>query len=66
MKRIAAHPWLITVLVFSVVGPSAAAADWQMRSDIPYHVYGHAAAALDGKIHLLGGCHTDLDSARYE
>lgn len=30
-----------------------------MRSDIPYHVYGHAAATFEGKIHLLGGCHTE-------
>jgi len=37
----------------------AAASDWKVRSDIPYHVYGHAAAAMDGKIHILGGCHTE-------
>lgn len=30
-----------------------------MRSDIPYHVYGHAAATVGAKIHLLGGCHTE-------
>jgi len=38
---------------------SAHAEDRKVRSDIPYHVYGHAAATLQGKIHLLGGCHTD-------
>ncbi len=34
-------------------------AQWSVRSDVPYHVYGHAAATLDGKIHILGGCHTE-------
>jgi N-acetylneuraminic acid mutarotase len=34
------------------------AADWRVQSNIPYHVYGHAAATLQGKIHLLGGDHT--------
>lgn len=32
---------------------------WQARSPIPQHVYGHAAAAVEGRIHILGGCHTD-------
>ncbi len=47
---------LITGLLFVLCAP---AAEWKVRSEIPYHVYGHAAAALDGKIHVLGGCHTD-------
>jgi hypothetical protein len=50
---------LIPVLVLAGLWSRASAADWEVRSDIPYHVYGHAAATLDGRIHLLGGCHTD-------
>ncbi len=44
--------------------PAAAQADamgseWQRRAAIPYHVYGHASATIQGKIHILGGCHTE-------
>jgi N-acetylneuraminic acid mutarotase len=38
---------------------AAGTAEWQVRTSIPFHVYGHAGAALNGKIHFLGGCHTD-------
>jgi N-acetylneuraminic acid mutarotase len=34
------------------------AGEWQVKPDIPHHVYGHAAAAVGGRVHLLGGCHT--------
>lgn len=37
----------------------AGAEQWRVRSPIPQHVYGHSAAALNGSVHLLGGCHTD-------
>jgi N-acetylneuraminic acid mutarotase len=33
--------------------------EWQRRSAIPFHVYGHASTAMQGKIHFLGGCHTE-------
>lgn len=47
------------LVLCGLLAATACAADWKVRSNIPYHVYGHAAATLDGKIHLLGGCHTD-------
>jgi N-acetylneuraminic acid mutarotase len=34
------------------------AQNWTVRASVPQHVYGHAGAALNGKIHLLGGCPT--------
>ncbi len=49
--RCLATAWLLAVA-------AASGGEWKVRSDIPYHVYGHAAAAVGGKIHLLGGCHT--------
>ena len=48
-----------TLLACLALVSCASAADWKTQSDIPYHVYGHAAAVVNGKIHLLGGCHTD-------
>jgi N-acetylneuraminic acid mutarotase len=44
--------------MLTVAGESLAV-DWKVGSEIPTHVYGHAGAALNGKIHLLGGCHTE-------
>jgi N-acetylneuraminic acid mutarotase len=46
------------LLVSSAILAPVWAGDWQVRSDIPYHVYGQAAAALQGRVHVLGGCHT--------
>jgi N-acetylneuraminic acid mutarotase len=46
------------VLAVLITAGAIGAEDWQVRSNIPYHVYGHAAATLQGKIHLLGGDHT--------
>jgi N-acetylneuraminic acid mutarotase len=34
------------------------AASWEVRAPIPHHVYGHSAAVVAGKLHILGGCHT--------
>jgi len=34
------------------------AGEWEVRERIPFHVYGHGGAVLDGKLHCLGGCHT--------
>jgi N-acetylneuraminic acid mutarotase len=45
-------------LVALLVARTISAADWRVQSNIPFHVYGHAAATLQGKIHLLGGDHT--------
>jgi N-acetylneuraminic acid mutarotase len=50
-------PMSLPLALYAVLAP-ALAQDWQAKSDIPYHVYGHAAALLDGRVHLLGGCHT--------
>jgi N-acetylneuraminic acid mutarotase len=46
-------------LAIPLLAVTAAAQDWKARSEIPFHVYGHAGAALNGRIHLLGGCHAD-------
>jgi N-acetylneuraminic acid mutarotase len=53
-----ASPIVASALLLSVFGTPVRAAEWEVKSDIPYHVYGHAAAALQGRVHLLGGCHT--------
>lgn len=50
---------LLVFLAGLMLAAPAWTADWKVRSEIPYHVYGHAGAALNGKVHLLGGCHTD-------
>ncbi len=55
--------WAAMCILFAAAAGAAAQAgtasvQWQLRSTIPYHVYGHASAELGGKIHLLGGCHT--------
>jgi len=51
--------YLLGLTIFT--GPSMAAEilQWRERSPIPFHVYGHSGAALNNKVHLLGGCHTD-------
>ena len=33
-------------------------AGWEVRRSIPDHVYGHAGATVDRKLHVFGGCHT--------
>jgi formylglycine-generating enzyme required for sulfatase activity len=38
--------------------PGLSADRWEARNEIPYSVYGHGAAALDGKLFVLGGCET--------
>jgi len=54
-------PFRLTLLGL-MLAAAVFAEDWTVRSNIPIHVYGHAGAALNGKIHLLGGCPT----ANYE
>lgn len=52
---------LPTALVMALLSPfpvPGRAEDWKVQSDIPGHVYGFAAAALGGRVHLLGGCQT--------
>jgi N-acetylneuraminic acid mutarotase len=61
------------VLLVGCAGPASAPAtpardgEWQVRADIPKHVYGHAGAVVGGKVHTLGGCPTpdwtDTDAA---
>lgn len=48
-----------SVLLMAAIAPRACAEEWRARADIPHHVYGHASATIDGKIHVLGGCHTE-------
>ncbi len=38
--------------------PAKPGAAWELRADIPQHVYGHGGAILNGKYHVLGGCPT--------
>lgn len=40
-----------------MVSAGSSAAKWESRANIPYHVYGHMAAALGDRVHLMGGCH---------
>ncbi len=49
---------LLTVAAAAPAWAGTISGQWQPRATIPYHVYGHASAELDGKVHLLGGCHT--------
>ncbi len=39
-----------------MVSAGSSAAEWEARANIPYHIYGHMAAALGDRVHLMGGC----------
>jgi N-acetylneuraminic acid mutarotase len=51
-------PLAMLVLILTAVVADAAQAQWELRAPIPHHVYGHSAAVVDGRLHILGGCHT--------
>jgi N-acetylneuraminic acid mutarotase len=34
------------------------AVEWEIRADIPQHVYGHGGAVVQGKLYSIGGCET--------
>jgi len=50
-----------TVCAIIVLGgsvQSVLAVDWEIRADIPQHVYGHGGAVVNGKLYSIGGCET--------
>jgi hypothetical protein len=40
------------------VWSGSSAAEWQVRANIPHHVYGHSGAVAGSKLYALGGCNT--------
>jgi hypothetical protein len=48
----------LTALALMASAAGTHAASWEVRAPIPHHVYGHSAAVVAGKLHVLGGCHT--------
>ena len=49
---------LMMALLGLLMKTAAYTTGWKVRADIPYHVYGHGGAVMDGKYHALGGCDT--------
>jgi len=49
---------LIVGIMCLCLWTAAYCAEWEVRADIPYHVYGHGGAVAGGKYHALGGCDT--------
>ena len=48
----------LLVLVALLAAAAARGDAWEARAPIPHHVYGQSAAVLNGRLHVLGGCHT--------
>jgi formylglycine-generating enzyme required for sulfatase activity len=46
------------VIILAVPIERATAVRWEVRADIPQHVYGHGGAVVQDKLYNIGGCET--------
>ena len=49
---------MYAIVVLVVPAERALAVKWEIRADIPQHVYGHGGAIVRGKLYSIGGCET--------
>ncbi|MCK4783196.1 MAG: hypothetical protein KAV87_05545, partial [Desulfobacteraceae bacterium] len=49
---------ICSIIVLGVLVQRALAVEWEIRADIPQHVYGHGGAIVQNKLYSIGGCET--------
>lgn len=49
---------ICSIIVLVVLVQRALAVEWEIRADIPQHVYGHGGAIVQNKLYSIGGCET--------